>query len=115
MYVLLQLYPPEAAGDGDETPLDVIAVDASEAALQRYLAAYEYRYRAACEDFDAWDDISKDWDAEHDRMHGELLSKYQVYGSLISGTKFEIVECLSGGRPSRDEEPEPVIPLAAHG
>ena len=115
MYVLLQLYPPEAAGDGDETPLDVIAVDASEAALQRYLAACEYRYRAACEDFDAWDDISKDWDAEHDRMHGELLSKYQVYGSLILGTKFEIVECLSGGRPSRDEEPEPVIPLAAHG
>jgi len=54
MFVLLQIYPPEASDDGDETPLDVIAVDASEAVLRRYLAAYEYRYRAACEDFDAW-------------------------------------------------------------
>jgi len=55
MFVLLQIYPPEASGDGDETPLDVIAVAPSEAELERYLADYAYRYRAACEDFDAWD------------------------------------------------------------
>jgi len=48
-------------------------------------------------------------------MLDELADQYQVYGSLISGTKFEIVECPSGGRPSRDEEPEPVIPPVAHG
>jgi hypothetical protein len=40
----------------------VIAVDASEAELERYLASYEYRFRAACGDFDAWDsDLAKDW------------------------------------------------------
>src|SRR5262249_26245610 len=51
-----------------------------------------------------WDDKGD----EHDRMHDELLDRYQVYGSLIAGTKFKIVECRSGGRPFRDEEPEPV-------
>jgi len=48
-------------------------------------------------------------------MLDELADKYQVYGSLIAGTKFEIVECLSDGTPSRDEEPEPVFPPVAHG
>jgi hypothetical protein len=117
MYVLLQLYPPEAAGDGDETPLDVIAVDASEAALQRYLAAYKYRYRIACADFEDWDDHTKDWGPEHDHMHNVLKHNYQVHGSLIEGTTFKIVECLSAGRPSRDAKPkpEPTVPPAAHG
>jgi len=115
VYVLLQIYPPEASDDDDDPPLDVIAVNPSEAELKGYLVAYEYRYRAACEDFDAWDDLSEDWGDEHDRMLDELADQYQVYGSLISGTKFEIVECPSGGRPSRDEEPEPVIPPVAHG
>jgi len=41
MFVLLQIYPPEAAGDEDEGRcLDVIAVDASEAEWERYLAGY---------------------------------------------------------------------------
>src|SRR5262249_5863589 len=102
-YVLLQIYPLEAAGTGDETPLDVIAVDVSEAELERYRMAYEYRFRAACEDFDAWDsDLAKDWGSEHDRMHDELLDKYQVHGSLIAKTKFKIVECRSGGKSLRD-------------
>jgi hypothetical protein len=116
MFVLLQIYPPEASDEDDQCCcLDVIAVDSSEAELERYLAAYEYRYRAAVEDFDAWDDVSKDWGAEHDRVHAELLNKYQLYGSLISEAKFKVVQCLSGGRPSRDEEPEPVLPPVAHG
>jgi hypothetical protein len=92
----------------------VIAVGASEAELERYLAAYEYRFRAACEDFDAWDDKAKDWGAEHDRMHDELLDKYQVYGSLILKTRFKIAECRSSGGPFRGEEPEPVLPPMAH-
>jgi hypothetical protein len=117
MFVLLQVYPPEAAGDEDECCcLDVIAVDASETELERYLAAYRYRYQAACKDFDAWDDMSTDWNAEHDHMCDELQDKYQVYGSLIQGTKFKILECHSGGRLVPECEPrEPVLPPMAHG
>lgn|SRR5262245_13593009 len=116
MFVLLQIYPPEAADDDDQCCcLDVIAVDPSEAALERYLAAYEFRYRAACEDFDAWDNLAKHRGEEHERMHNELTDKYQVYGNLIPETKFKIVECWSSGRPFRDEEPEPVLPPMAHG
>jgi|SRR5215831_10109272 len=115
MYALLQIYPPEASDHDDRCCcLDVIAVDASEAELERFRAAYEYRYRAAVEDFDAWDDMSKDWGEEHDRMCDELVDRYGICGSLIAGTKFKIVQCLSGGRPSRDEEPEPVLPSASH-
>jgi len=63
MFVLLQVYPPEATaedGSDDCCCLDVIAVDASEAALRRYSAAYRPRYRAACAAFNNWDDMSKD-------------------------------------------------------
>ena len=55
--------------------------------------------------------MSEDWGPQHDSTHVELLRRYQVYGSL---TKFKIVECFSGGRPFRDEEPEPVVPPASH-
>ena len=58
--------------------------------------------------------MSEDWGPQHDCVHVELLRRYQVYGSLISETKFKIVECFSGGRPFRDEEPEPVVPPASH-
>jgi hypothetical protein len=52
MFVLLQVYPPEASDSDDRCCcLDVIAVDASEAELERYLAAYKPRYRAACAAF----------------------------------------------------------------
>jgi len=107
MFVLLQIYPPEAAGDGDETPLDVIAVDASEAKLRGFLASYRFRYAAACEDFDAWDDMSKDWGGEHDRMHHELRQEYQVRGSLIKGTTFKIVKCLSDNSDAYWDPDEP--------
>jgi len=117
MFVLLQIYPPEAAGEDDETPLDVIAVDPSKAKLQRFLAAYKYRYRAACEDFDAWDDVSKDWGKEHDRMHHELRQQYLVRGSLIKGTTFKIVRCLSddSGAYWDPDEPAPDFWPVAHG
>jgi|SRR5262245_39381986 len=116
MFVLLQVYPAEASDEDDRCCcLDVLAINASEAELERYLAGYRFRYAAACQDFDAWDNLAEDWRPEDDRKHGELLNRYQVYGSLITGARFEIVECLSGGRPSRDEEPEPAFPPVAHG
>ena len=37
MYVLLQIYPLEARGDDDPTPLDAIAVDGSQERLEEYL------------------------------------------------------------------------------
>jgi hypothetical protein len=115
MFVLLQVYPPEASDHDDWCCcLDVIAVDSSEAALERYLAGYRFRYAAACQAFDAWDDMSEDWGPPHDRVHGELLDKYGVYGSLIRETTFKIVKCRGSGRPFRDEEPEPVFPPASH-
>jgi hypothetical protein len=62
MFVLLQIYPLEAAGDDDFTPLDAIAVDSSEERLVDYLAGYQERYRAACAEFEVWDrDKSADW------------------------------------------------------
>jgi len=101
MFVLLQVYPPEATGDDDRCCcLDVIAVDPSEAALEQYLAAYQPRYQAATTEFDLSDDMAGDWGPAHDCMHMELTDKYDVYGSLIQGTRFKIVRCLAGARPA---------------
>ena len=44
MYVLLQIYPLEAAGDDDLTPLDAIAVDSSQERLEEYLTDYRKRW-----------------------------------------------------------------------
>jgi hypothetical protein len=55
-FVLLQVYPPEATaedGSDDCCCLDVIAVNASEAELERFLAGYQFRYAAACRAFAA--------------------------------------------------------------
>jgi len=39
MFVLLQVYPPEAADEDDRTCcLDILAVDSLKAALERFLA-----------------------------------------------------------------------------
>ena len=97
-FVLLQVYPLEAAGDDDTTCcLDVIAVDGSEAALEEYLESYEPRFRAACAEFIAWDkDRTDDWGLTHDNKVAELLRKHRVYGSLISAATFKILECLGG-------------------
>ena len=49
MFVLLQVYPPEATaedGSDDCCCLDVITVNASEAELERFLAGYQFRYAA---------------------------------------------------------------------
>src|SRR5262249_9693774 len=100
MFVLLQIYPPEAAGDDDETPLDVIAVDTSQAELERYLAGYRFRYSAAVEDFDAWDDNTPgDWGEEHDRTDEECRATFRIYGALVRETRFKIVEVAVDRRP----------------
>ena len=114
MFVLLQVYPPEAADHDDQCCcLDVIAVAPTEAELERYLAAYKRRYRAAVQAFDACG-MPEDWGPQHDHECRYLLRRYELYGSLISGTKFKIVECLSSGRLSWDKELEPVVPPASH-
>jgi len=46
MFVLLQVYPPEVTaedGSDDCCCLDVIAVNASEVELERFLAGYQFR------------------------------------------------------------------------
>jgi hypothetical protein len=117
MFVLLQVYPPEASDGEDDRCccLDVIAVDASEAELERYLAGYRRRYAAACQAFDARDNLAEDWGPVHDYVCYELRDRYQVYGSLIAGTKFKIVECLGGGWPVSEREPRAPASPRAHG
>jgi hypothetical protein len=100
MFVLLQVYPPEASDYDDRCCcLDVIAVDASKTRLEQYLAEYKRRYRAAVAAFDAWDDMTEDWSYAHDRTCAELLARYDVHGSLIAGTRFKILETQASKRP----------------
>jgi hypothetical protein len=96
MYVLLQIYPPEAAGDHDPTPLDAIAVDGSQGRLEEYLADYQERYRAACVEFAAQDsNPSGDWTSEHDCLAEAIMDQHCVYGALMAETTFKIVEVLA--------------------
>jgi len=95
MFVLLQIYPLEATaedGSDDNCCLDVIAVDASKATLERFLTSYERRYRAAAKAFDAWDNTSSDWGEEHEHKISELQGEHNLYGALVSGTRFKILE-----------------------
>src|SRR5262249_35717913 len=103
MFALLQIYVPEAADHDDICCcLDVIAVSPSEVELERYCDDYQPRYAAAVAEFDAWDsDISADWTAEHDIMLDDCARKHGVFGSLIKGTRFQIVEALTDVGPAR--------------
>jgi hypothetical protein len=101
MFVLLQVYPPEAADHDDQCCyLDVLAVDASKAALESFLADYARRYRAAVAAFDHWDDTAEDWGPQHDHMCAELRVRYDVHGSLVTGTRFKILETQTSRRPA---------------
>jgi hypothetical protein len=116
MYVLLQVYPAEAAANNepdDQCCLDVIAVGASEAELERYLADYRLRYEAAVAEFDGWDDMSKDWTQEHDWMLEECARKHQVCGSLIAETWFKIVKVLDAGPARAPQSQSPAESAAA--
>jgi hypothetical protein len=91
MFALLQLYPPEASGDDDPYPLDIIALDASKARLERFLLDYRERYRDACA---AWE--REDWSDEYEdeQAYMGITKAYGVCGNLITGTTFQIVKCL---------------------
>jgi len=96
MYVLLQIYPLEAAGDDDFTPLDAIAVDSSQERLEEYLVGYQERYRAACAEFKTRDpNPDGDWTSEHDGLSEALAAQHAVYGALMAETTFKIVEVLA--------------------
>jgi hypothetical protein len=102
MFVLLQVYPPEAIAEDDDfcCCLDVIAVHSSRTKLEQFLTGYETRYRAAVAAFNLWDDMSKEeWGDEHDAKMDELSDEYQVFGSLIPETRFEILETRTSSRP----------------
>ena len=73
----------------------MITTASSEAELETFLASYKRRYRAAVAAFDAWDDPREEWGEQHDYRHSEIAARYGVYGSLLRGTKFRIVPCLS--------------------
>ena len=88
MYVLLQIYPLEAAGDDDFTPLDAIAVDSSQERLEEYLVGYQERYRAACAEFKTRDpNPDGDWTSEHDCLSEVLAPMAEIkaaYETLIA-------------------------------
>jgi len=98
MFILLQVYLIEGADldeDDADCCLDAIATASSEVELEQFLDSYKLRYRAACQAFDAWDDLREEWGEQHDYRHAEIAAKHGVYGSLVAGTKFRIVPCLS--------------------
>jgi hypothetical protein len=97
VFALLQLYPPEAtvpfdgeADDGD-SGVDVLAVDNSRDQLEQFAADYEQRHRTALDEWKAWDDLSRDWGAEHDCKCAELERKYHVRSPTIPGIRWQIV------------------------
>ena len=92
MYCLLQLYPPEAADDDERDCLDVIAVNRSHAALERFLETYEPRYKAACDAFQEWDNLDNEWTDAHEVKLEELRVRYDLRGTVIPDTEFSIVE-----------------------
>src|SRR5262249_45007075 len=99
MFVLLQIYPLEAVGDDDLTPLDAMAVDGSQERLEEYLVGYQERYCAACAEFAARDpNPSGDWSAEHDCLADTVADRHAVYGCLMLETQFQIVEVLAPTR-----------------
>src|SRR5262245_30257410 len=102
MFALLQAIPMNAVSldHNDEAlvhdgEVEVLKVDASEERLKDYLAAYQFRFRAAIEDWEALDP-GGEWGPEHDRLDDELHEKYRVTGVIAEETTFLIVEIFDG-------------------
>jgi len=113
MYVLLQIYPLEARGGDDPTPLDAIAVDGSQERLEEYLVDYQERYRAACAEFAAQDpDPRGDWTSEHDCLSEAIMDRHCVYGALMAETTFKIVEVLAPPASTAPDPPPLFLPQA---
>jgi hypothetical protein len=94
MFALLQIYPPEAL-DLDwrrDCGVEVLAIGETEEQLDRLAADYEQRYRAAHQEWAAWDGLSCDWGAAHDRKLAELERRYRVSSPTIGDMRWEIVE-----------------------
>jgi len=59
----------------------VLAVGTEEQ-LEEFLEDYRRRLDAACGEWNAWDDQSKEWDETFDVKHEELCQKYTVCGLM---------------------------------
>src|SRR4051812_1606025 len=95
MFALLQLLPlDEPVSDDDESGgVEVLAIDASEEALEKLVADYKPRHEAAYVEFNAWCDLQPDeWSTLHDNKFCETQDKHRVCGSLMPGTRWCIVE-----------------------
>jgi hypothetical protein len=110
MFALLQLYPLDPDEDCD---VCVLAIDASRERLAQFKSAYEQRYCAALEEWDAWDDLDSEWSEAHDRKLVELMGKYDLGGELVSETRWQIVEMWNGGHKPGDEAVPPMLKLVA--
>ena len=91
MFALLQINPPEALDDTD-CGVDVLAVDVSEERLEQFAADYRERFRAAHQEWQQWDDISREWDATDDCRLDELEHKYCVSSPTFGDMRWQIVE-----------------------
>ena len=91
MFALLQINPPEALDDTD-CGVDVLAVDVSEERLEQFAADYQERFRAAHQEWQQWDDISREWDAMDDCRLDELEHKYCVSSPTFGDMRWQIVE-----------------------
>jgi hypothetical protein len=78
-HALVQKLPPEA-WDLETDRYGVVSVLATGSELQMEAFREDYRRRldVACDEWDAWEDQSKDWDASFDVKHDELCRKYAV-------------------------------------
>jgi hypothetical protein len=87
MFALLQVYSLQcssSSGDEIDDLVDVIAVDASEERLERFLEDYRERHRrAAAELEERLEALGDDWQAAQEQLHDEIADKYRVHGSLI--------------------------------
>jgi hypothetical protein len=90
-HALVQKLPPEAWDlEADRCgAVDVLAVGTEEQ-LEEFLEDYRRRLDAACGEWNAWDDQSKEWDETFDVKHSELCRKYTVRG-VIEDVELEIL------------------------
>jgi hypothetical protein len=99
VFALVQLFTldePVPADDGS-CGVEVLAIGASEEALQKFLADYKPRYEAASAEFDTWcDGDEREWSPLHDNKFSEVQDKHRVCGPLIPGARWEIVEVWDG-------------------
>jgi hypothetical protein len=87
----------------------VIRVDSDKARLTEFAAAYQYRFRAAVEDYNALDPGTDEW-PELERVYDELSDKYRVTGMLNENTTFHIVKVDDGsGDDDRADPPAPDV------